>query len=65
LKQRSAAAQAILFLIAGTLMFIGVGLLSAEGMFGIRGAIQRITEVIQFGGVFFACRLLPPRGEKV
>jgi hypothetical protein len=59
LKGPSAATQANFFLIAGALMFIGVGLLSAEGMFHIRGAVQRLTEVIQFGGVFFACCFLP------
>ena len=65
LKRQNATTQAIFFLIAGVLMFIGVGLLMDEGLFRIRGAVQRITEIIQFSGVFFACRQLPPRGEKV
>jgi hypothetical protein len=65
LKKQSSTTRAIFFLIAGALMFMGVGLLMDERLFRIRGAVQRVTEVIQFGGVFFACRLLPPRGEKV
>jgi hypothetical protein len=57
--------QTAAFLIAGVLVLSGLALLSSQAAFHIRGAVQRFTEVIQFTGVFFACRLLPQPKKKV
>jgi hypothetical membrane protein len=56
---RNATFQAIAFLVAGLLVLLCVALLSVEATFPIRGAIQRVAEVIQFMGVFFVCSFLP------
>jgi hypothetical membrane protein len=55
---RNATFQAIAFLVAGLLVLMCVALLSVEATFPIRGAIQRVAEVIQFMGVFFVCFFL-------
>ncbi|HEV2695391.1 MAG TPA: DUF998 domain-containing protein [Verrucomicrobiae bacterium] len=53
--RRSAKFPAVAFLIAGVLVLLGLALLSLETAYHLRGAIQRVTEVIQFTGIFFAC----------
>ena len=40
------------------LVLVGLALLSLEATFHFRGVIQRVTEGIQFTGVFFVCYLL-------
>ena len=55
---RRATFQAVAFLVAGLLVLLSVGLLSVEATFPVRGAIQRIAEVIQFTGVISVCYLL-------
>jgi hypothetical protein len=64
--RRNATLQAVTFLIAGTLVLIGLALLSTEAAlhFHVRGLIQRITEVFQFTGVFFVCLLLNRHGNQ-
>ena len=59
LARRNAIIQAVAFLVAGALVLICLALLSLENAHYIRGAIQRVAEVIEFVGVFFACSLLP------
>jgi hypothetical protein len=59
--RRDAAMLSIGFLFAGVMVLVGLALLSTQAAFHLRGAIQRITEVIQFTGVSFACALLPQR----
>jgi hypothetical membrane protein len=56
-SRRNAGFPAVAFLIAGSLVLLCLALLSVEATFRVRGAIQRIAEVIQFTGVFFLCRL--------
>lgn len=56
-KQKSAV-QAVAFFVAGVLVLVGLVFLSLEATFHVRGVIQRVTEVIQFTGVFFVCYLL-------
>ena len=48
-------------MVAGLLVLICVALLSIEATFPIRGAIQRVAEVIQVAGVLFVCSILPNR----
>lgn len=57
--RRNATIHAAAFLVAGALVLICLALLSLENAHYIRGAIQRVAEVIEFVGVFFACPLLP------
>lgn len=57
--RRNATFQAVIFLIAGALVLVGLALLAVEPMHHFRGAIQRVTEVMQFMGVFFVCFFLP------
>ena len=52
------SAPAAAFLVAGTLVLIGLSLLCLEPMRPLRGAVQRVTEVAQFTGVFFVCSWL-------
>jgi hypothetical protein len=42
------------FLAGGVLVLLGLALLSVEATFRVRGVIQRVTEVIQFTGLFCA-----------
>jgi hypothetical membrane protein len=53
--RRGAKFQAVAFLVAGALVLLGLALLSLEATFHVRGVIQRVTEVVQFTGVFFVC----------
>jgi hypothetical membrane protein len=56
--------QAVTFGIAavlGLLGFLAMVLLGFPPAFPVRGAVQRVTEVIQFTGVFFVCHLLATR----
>jgi len=53
--------QAITFGIAAALGFLALALLALPPAFPIRGAVQRLTELIQFTGVFFVCHLLSTR----
>lgn len=61
--------QARAFLAAGLLVLVCAALLASEWAFGVRGAIQRVAEVIDFAGGFVACReetgrvLMQRRGE--
>lgn len=55
---QKAAVQAVAFFVAGVLVLVGLALLSLEATFHFRGVIQRVTEGIQFTGVFFVCYLL-------
>jgi hypothetical protein len=57
-SRRNAAFEAIAFLAAGVLLLLCLALLSVEATFRVRGAIQRVAEIIQFTGVFFVCYLL-------
>lgn len=57
--RRNVIIQAVAFLVAGALVLICLALLSLENAHYIRGAIQRVAEIIEFVGVFFACSLLP------
>jgi hypothetical membrane protein len=52
---------AFAFLIAGALVLLCLALLSLEAAFHIRGAVQRIAEILQFIGVFFVCYLVPKK----
>lgn len=56
--RKRAALKAVAFLAAGMSVLLCLALLSLTATFHIRGAIQRVAEVIQFAGVFFACHLL-------
>lgn len=49
---------AVLFSVAGVLLLFSTALLSLESGLFMRGAVQRIAEVIQFGGLFLVCRSL-------
>src|SRR5215472_2366696 len=51
-----ALSQAAVFVVAGASCLVSLVLLLP--VFYIRGGVQRVAEVIQFGGVFFACLLL-------
>ena len=57
-KMRS---QAVTFGIAAPLGFLAMVLLGLPPAFPVRGAVQRVTELIQFTGVFFVCHLLSTR----
>lgn len=47
------------FVVAGTSCLVGLVLVLP--VFHIRGAVQRVLEIIQFTGVFFACDLIARR----
>jgi hypothetical membrane protein len=53
--------QAVTFGIAAALGFLAMVLLGLPPAFRVRGAVQRVTELIQFTGVFFVCHLLSTR----
>jgi hypothetical protein len=53
--------QAVLFGIAAALGFLAMVLLGLPWAFSIRGAVQRVSELIQFTGVFFVCHMLSAR----
>ena len=53
--------QAAAFGIAAALGFLALVLLGLPPAFPVRGAVQRVTELIQFAGVFFVCHLLSTR----
>ena len=53
--------QAVAFGIAAALGFFAMVLLALPPAFPVRGAVQRVTELLQFTGVFFVCRLLSTR----
>lgn len=59
LAKRDAPSPALAFLAAGILLLVGLALLCLEALFPVRGAIQRITELVQFAGVFVVCYMLP------
>jgi hypothetical membrane protein len=57
--------QTLAFGIAAALAavgFVAMVLLSLPRAFPVRGAVQRVTELIQFTGVFFVCQVLNKRG---
>lgn len=62
--RRNATSHAIAFLITGTVVLIGLALLATQTGHHFRGSIQRVTEVFQFTGVFFACLLLTNHGSR-
>jgi len=53
--------QAVIFGIASALGFLALVLLGLPPAFPVRGAVQRVTEIIQFTGVFFVCHLFSTR----
>jgi hypothetical membrane protein len=53
--------QTVTFGIAAALGFFAVVLLGLPPAFPVRGAVQRVTELIQLTGVFFVCHLLSTR----
>jgi len=53
--RRDMTFKAVAFLVAGVLVLLGLALLALEAAFHVRGLIQRVTEVVQFTGVFFVC----------
>jgi hypothetical membrane protein len=55
--------QAVAFGIAGALGFLAMMLLGLPPAFPVRGAVQRVTELIQFMGVFFVCHQFSTRGS--
>lgn len=59
--KRRAFIRAIGFSTAGGLVLVGLVMLSMDTHLYMRGLVQRITELIQFTGVFFACLLLPQK----
>ena len=59
--RQNAAFKAAAFLAAGALVLVCTALLSLEPAMFVRGAVQRIAEVIQFAGVFFVCYRFAPR----
>jgi hypothetical protein len=50
--------HAVAFGIAAALGFLALVLFGLPPAFPVRGAVQRMTELIQFTGVFFVCHLL-------
>jgi hypothetical protein len=61
--KRNAQLQAALFLAAGVVVLLCLALLSSEGAFHVRGAVQRVAEVVMFTGVFFACWLITKKAS--
>ena len=53
--------QAVAFGIAAALGFLATVLLGLPPAFPVRGAVQRVAELIQFAGVFFVCHQLSAR----
>jgi Protein of unknown function (DUF998) len=53
--RHGAAFKAAACVVAGALLLLGTALLSLEAAWHVRGAIQRIAEVVQFAGLFFVC----------
>lgn len=53
--------QAVAFGIAAALGSLALVLLGLPPAFPVRGAVQRVTELIQFTGLFFVCQLLSTR----
>ena len=53
--------QAVAFGMAAALGLFALILLGLPPAFPVRGAVQRVTELIQFTGVFFVCDLLSKR----
>jgi len=60
--RRKLKLPAFAFGIAAALGFLGLVLLGLPLAFPVRGAVQRVTELIQFTGVFFVCHLLSTTG---
>jgi Protein of unknown function (DUF998) len=58
--RQGARFKAAAFLFAGVLLLVCTGLFCFEALRFVRGAIQRIAEVVQFGGVFFVCYRFAP-----
>ena len=55
--------HAFAFLVASGLVLVCMVLLSFPAAFPIRGAIQRIAEILQFVGVFFVCYSVPKQSR--
>ena len=53
--RRGARFKAAAFLVAGAVLLVTTGLFCFEELTFVRGAVQRVAEVVQFGGVFFVC----------
>lgn len=56
--RRKMRPEAVAFGIAAALGFLAMVLLGLPPAFPVRGAVQRVTELMQFTGVFFVCHLL-------
>jgi hypothetical protein len=63
--REGAPAQSAAFFIAAVLSLVCLALLCPQPAFGIRGFVQRVAELIQFAGVFFACLLLSRRASPI
>jgi hypothetical membrane protein len=57
--RQKATAQAAVFGVCGALVLVCMVPLCVRSAFPVRGAAQRVAELIQFTGVFFVCLLLP------
>jgi hypothetical protein len=57
--RRKATTQATVFGVGGGLVLICLAALCVRSAFPLRGAVQRVAELIQFTGVFLVCLLLP------
>jgi hypothetical membrane protein len=57
--RQKAATQAAVFGVCGALVLVCMVPLCVRPAFPVRGAAQRVAELIQFTGVFFVCLLLP------
>ncbi len=57
--RRKATTQAAVFGVGGALVLVCGAALCVRSAFPVRGAVQRVAELIQFTGVYFVCLLLP------
>ena len=58
--REGAGFKAAAFLFAGVLLLVCTALFCFEALMFVRGAIQRVAEVVQFGGVFYVCYRFAP-----
>lgn len=64
LARGKATSQAATFAVGGVLVLVCLVVLWLPPAFPLRGAVQRVAELIQFSGVFCLC-LLRPRTERL
>jgi hypothetical protein len=58
--RRRAAFKTAACIIAAVLLLLCTALLSLEAAWHVRGAVQRVAEVVQFAGLFFVCGFRGP-----